>query len=84
MALAVVVSCCILPTAAQAGATRKCFTISGGNTAVYSNTSLSRKYGTIFGSDEIYVIDVTSGYTKVTYPISGGRTKTGYISKSAI
>ncbi len=84
MALAVVVSCCILPTAAQAGATRKCFTISGGNTAVYSNTSLSRKYGTIFGSDEIYVIDVTSGYTKVTYPISGGRTKTGYISTSAI
>lgn len=65
-------------------ATRKCYTISSGNTTVYSNTGLTRKYGSIYGTDEIKVITVTSRYSKVNYPISGGRTKTGYIPTSAI
>lgn len=65
-------------------ATRKCYTISSGNTTVYSNTGLSRRYGTIYGSDEVTVLNVTDQYSRVRYPISGGRTKTGYIHTSAI
>ena len=68
----------------SAAGKRKCYTILSGNTTVYSNTALTRKYGTIFGSDELSVLLVTGKYSKVTYPISRGRTKTGYISTSAI
>lgn len=67
-----------------AGNTRRCYTISSGNTTAYSNTGLSKKLGTIYGSDELTVLSVTDRYTRVTYPISGGRTKTGYIATSAI
>ena len=75
---------CLFVTPAFAASTRKCYTISSGNTTVYSDTGLSDKYGTIFGTDEITVLDVTGSYCKVTYPISGGRTKTGYIETGAI
>ena len=68
---------CFCATSVFAASTRKCYTISAGNTTVYSDTGLSQKYGTIFGSDEIIVLDVTGNYCKVNYPISGGRTKTG-------
>ena len=64
-------------------ATRKCYTISSGNTTVYSNSCLSSRYGTIFGSDELTVQDVTGRYCRVTYPVSRG-TKTGYIPTGAI
>lgn len=75
---------CFCATPVFAVSTRKCYTISAGNTTVYSDTGLSQKYGTIFGSDEIIVLDVTGNYCKVNYPISGGRTKTGYIPTGAI
>lgn len=75
---------CFCATSVFAASTRKCYTISAGNTTVYSDTGLSQKYGTIFGSDEIIVLDVTGNYCKVNYPISGGRTKTGYIPTGAI
>ena len=65
-------------------ATRKCYTISGSNTPVYSNSGLTNRYGTIYGSDELTVLVVTGPYSRVRYPISGGRTKTGYIRTSAI
>lgn len=65
-------------------ATRKCYTISNGNTTVYSNSGLSRRYGTIYGSDEVTVLDVTDQYSRVCYLISGGRTKIGYIHTSEI
>ena len=65
-------------------ATRKCYTISGSNTPVYSNSGLTNRYGTIYGSDELTVLVVTGSYSRVQYPISGGRTKTGYIRTSAI
>lgn len=68
----------------QAAESRRCYTILKGNTLVYSNTNLTRKYGTIFDSDELQVIDVTGKYSKVTYPIANGRTKTGYIHTGAI
>lgn len=83
-ALIIAVACCLLPAAALAAGSRRCYTIFGGNTPVYSNTGLTTKYGTIFGSDELSVITVTDRYTRVTYPISGGGTKTGYISTSTI
>ena len=84
-ALVTAILCCLLPEVSSfAAESRKCYTISGGNTPVYSNTGLTSKYGTIFGSDEISVLNVTGRYTKVTYPISGGRTKTGYIQTGAI
>lgn len=67
----------------QAKAATKCYTIGNANVQVYSNTGLSRKYGTIYPSDEITVHTVTDRYCKVTYPISRG-TKTGYISTGKI
>lgn len=66
-----------------AAATRKCYTISSGNTTVYSDTGLTRRCGVIYGTDEVTVITVTGKYCKVSYPISRGR-KTGYIPTSAI
>lgn len=41
-------------------------------------------YGWIYATDEVQVITVTSRYTKVTYPISRGRYKTGYIATGNI
>ncbi len=82
--LAIVSMLCILYTPAFAATTRKCYTITSGNTTVYSNTALTKRYGTIYGSDELTVLDVTGRYCRVNYPISGGRTKTGYIPTSAI
>ncbi len=76
--------CAMCPVAPSAASTRKCYTIASGNTPVYGNTGLTRKIGTIYGSDQITVNTVKSAYTHVTYPISGGRTKSGYIRTSAI
>ena len=76
--------CAMCPAAPSAASTRKCYTISSGNTPVYSNTGLTRKIGTIYGSDQITVNTVKSAYCYVTYPISGNRKKSGYIRTSAI
>lgn len=64
----------ISPVSASAASFRKCYTISSGNTTVYSNTRLTKKYGTIYGSDEVTVLLVKDAYCKVRYPISRGRT----------
>lgn len=72
-----------LGVSAKAGAATKCYTIGTSNVQVYSNTGLTKKYGTIFSSDEITVNSVTDRYCKVTYPIARG-TKTGYISTDKI
>lgn len=82
--LILTIVCILCPVQPSAASTRKCYTISSGNTTVYSNIGLTKRYGTIYGSDEIRVVTVTSKYTKVTYPVSGGRTKTGYIRTSQI
>lgn len=82
LAMLTIMSICVLPV--SAASTRRCYTISKGNTTVYSDTGLSKKYGAIFDSDEVTVLDVTDRYCKVKYPISGGRTKTGYIPTGAI
>lgn len=65
-------------------ATRKGYIIGTSNVRVYSNTALTRGYGWIYPTDEVQVIVVTSRYTKVTYPVSGGRYKTGYIATGNI
>jgi len=83
LALAMMAGSALFGTGAKASTAIKCYTISSGNTTVYSNTGLTRKYGTIFGSDQITVKQVTDRYCKVSYPISRG-TKTGYIRTSAI
>lgn len=74
----------LLPAVSSAATSRKCHTISSGNTPVYRNSGLTARYGTIYGSDELRVLDVTRTYSRVTYPISGGRTKNGYVRTSAI
>lgn len=65
-------------------ATRKCYTICTSNTRVYSNSSLTSGIGWIYPSDEITVNTVTDRYCYVSYPISGGRTKSGYIATGAV
>lgn len=65
-------------------ATRKGYIIDTSNVRVFSNTGLTSGYGWIYPTDEVKVITVTGRYTKVTYPISGGRYKTGYIATGKI
>ena len=76
--------CMVMNTPAYAAYTRKCYLINNANTTVYSNSGLTRRYGTIYGSDEITVLYVSSRYCRVSYPISWSRSKTGYIPTSAI
>lgn len=71
-----------IPT--YAAYTRKCYLIRNANTTVYSNSGLTWRYGTIYGSDEITVLSVTDRYCRVSYPISRSRSKTGYIPTNAI
>ncbi|MCD8147888.1 MAG: hypothetical protein LUD84_11555 [Clostridiales bacterium] len=66
-----------------ASSTIRCYTISSGNTTAYSSSSLKTKSGTIYGSDELYVLSTSGSKVKVSYPTSSGR-KTGWISKSKI
>ena len=71
---------------ASAMAANKGYTISSGNTTVYSNAALTKKYGTIYGSDEVIIHSYDrekNRYVKVTYPTSKG-SKTGYVHFSAI
>lgn len=75
----------VSPLPTFAASTRKGFTINTGNTQVYSNTALTKKGGTIYDSDELIILNVTSSYSQVSYPITGtNRYKTGYIRTSAI
>ena len=76
--------CMVMNTPAYAAYTRKCYLINNANTTVYSNSGLTRRYGTIYGSDEITVLYVSSRYCRVSYPISWSRSKTGYIPTNAI
>jgi hypothetical protein len=67
-----------------AATTTKCYTISSGNTNAYSDTALKKKVGTIYGSDELVVKNITGSYCKVTYPLDKGGTRTAYIPTNAI
>ena len=69
---------------ASAASTIKCYLIGNSNVKVYSDSSFTRQCGTVFPSDEITLLSATSSYSWISYPISGGRTKKGYIRNSAI
>lgn len=71
-------------TTKASAATRKGYMIGTSNVRVYSNSGLTVGYGWIYPTDEVQVITVKSRYTKVTYPISRGRYKTGYIATGNI
>ncbi len=71
-------------TTKASAATRKGYIIGTSNVRVYSNSGLTKGYGWIYPTDEVQVITVTSRYTKVIYPISRGRYKTGYIATGNI
>lgn len=81
LVLGVLVLC---DSAKASAATRRGYIIGTSNVRVYSNTQLTRGYGWIYPTDEVTVITVTGSYSKVTYPISGGRYKTGYIATGNI
>ena len=72
-----------LPACASAAKVR-CYTISSGKTTVYGNSSLTRKCGTVTGSQEIKVLSVSRKYCKISYTGPDKKTKTGYISTRAI
>ena len=63
----------------------KTYTMSKGNTPVYTDPSFKTQKGTIYGSDEIYIYESTNNYLYVTYPLSGtSQRKDGYIRTSAV
>ena len=45
--------CMVMNIPTYAAYTRKCYLINNANTTVYSNSALTRRYGTIYGSDEL-------------------------------
>lgn len=68
----------------------KVYTIStGNNTTSYTNSNLNAKIGTIYASDELHISYIGRNYKGqwycyLTYPISGGRRKAGYLPLSAV
>lgn len=62
----------------------KCYTLSAGNTAVYSTKNCTVKCGTVFGSDLITLLNACGDAIQISYPISGGRTGYGWIKASAL
>lgn len=50
----------------------KCYTLSTGNTAVYSTKDCAVKCGTVFGSDLITLLNACGDAIQISYPISGG------------
>ena len=75
--------CFTLGFTVSVNAAEKGYSIGTGNTRVYSNTMLTNGYGWIYASDEVTINQITSGYLKVTYPVSRG-TKTGYIKPNTM
>lgn len=72
----------------------KCYVLSTGNkTPVYMDKSLttrgtsnpSKKYAAyIYANDEIYVYSMNTTYAYISYPVSNGTRKYGYVKTSAI
>lgn len=83
MALAILASLAV-PSAFAVSGTTKCYTIADAKTTAYKDTALTRKAGTIFTTDELRVLEVTSGYSKVSYPLDKGGRRTAYVPTGAI
>lgn len=86
LAFMLVAATFLFVTPSQALAAMKCYTINNSNTSVYSTSSLSGRIGAVYPTDEVIINSFSSNKAavNVTYPISGGRTKSGWISTSAI
>lgn len=68
-----------------ASSLRKCYSIKNQNITVYKDSGLTKKYGTIYPSDEITVLEIHKRYSIARYNVTGTKkTKTGYISTSTI
>lgn len=66
----------------------RAYTISTGNTPAYSNSALSKKSGTIYASDELYIYSIGingkgTRYCLLSYPTSKGR-RYAYTPLSAV
>jgi len=62
----------------------KVYTIStGNNTPAYDSKSTSKKIGTIYASDELYVYSISGSWVYLSYPTSSGRKK-AYVPLSTI
>ncbi len=83
--VAIITALCVSPVMAWSAKNTKCYTITSGNTMVYnSNSTSSGKKGTIFGTDEITILEsYSNGFYYVEYPIARG-TKQGFILKSDV
>ena len=69
---------------AQAAAeVRVGYLINNANQAVYAEKAMTKKIGTMYGSDEGTISEVTNKTVRVKYPVKGG-TKSGYIPRSAV
>jgi Ricin-type beta-trefoil lectin domain. len=49
----------------------------------YSDVEMTRKIGTVYGSDKCTILSGNGNAILIQYPIKGGRTKTGYVAVSA-
>lgn len=59
------------------------YTISTGNTQVYSDTNLTRKNGTVSADKELILLGINEKYCKIKWTV-GGRTKTGYVVRNTV
>lgn len=78
------ISAAIQTVSSSAAAITTCYTIQTGNTTVYKNKALTKKYAAIHGSDELSVKSAGKKSSKITWKSGNGKTKTGYIRTSAI
>lgn len=63
----------------------KAYTITSGNSTVYTDPSFSVRKGTVYGSDEIWILKATTKYIYFTYPVSGtNQRKDGYMPISSV
>ena len=78
------ISAGIQTVSSSAAAVTKCYTIHTGNTTVFKNKSLTKKYAAIHDSDELSVKSAGTKSSKITWKSKKGKIKTGYIRTSAI
>lgn len=63
----------------------KAYTITSGNSAVYTDPSFSVRKGTVYGSDELWILKATTKYIYFTYPVSGtNKRKDGYMPITSV
>lgn len=83
MAVAILASLAVPSVFAVSGNT-KCYIIDNHNITAYKNSGLTQKAGTIYPSDELQVLEVTSRWCRVSYPLDRGGRRIAYIPTGAI